>query len=184
MEKEYKINKILFLKDIYTKNILPSDEKLMHDKGLDRAYYEEHEYDNVRSNKIIKLPSIFDGLGNWPKSTNIKCWNCYMNFNTLPISIPSLIEPAPNEIGNIMTVKGCFCSFSCGMSYIDMKYKDICEMFKFKENLLFLYKTINGKSTKEILKSPSIYERVEFGGSMSNIEYKNKILELNKNIEG
>ena len=95
-----------------------------------------NEVKNIK--KYNNIPSIFNNIETWVKHSDLKCWYCHLNFELTPIFIPKLIDKSNNGLS--IHTKGCFCSFSCAMSYINLHNKDIYDKINDKENYYFYIK--------------------------------------------
>jgi hypothetical protein len=116
----------------------------------------------------------------WIKSTNIKCNTCLRTFNTMPLFMPTYIEMKSNklEIG----VEGNFCSYSCIITHIDIKFPNLscgANQSKYKRMVYHLYKLFTGKVIKHIEPSPHYTCIDEYGGTMTASEYYKKIDTMN-----
>ena len=169
--KEYKLIKILFIKGVFIKDCIPSDDI------FERQIIEQLNYNTAYIDIYNKIPLIFNGLDTWIKNTNLNCWYCDLTFDSVPIFIPKIIEPSNSTEYNISTL-GCFCSFSCAMVYINTHFSKICDNIHMKNMLLFLYKIFNKKKIKEIILSPSKYQMKQYGGNLEQIQYKNNLLKI------
>ena len=169
--KDYKIPKILFIKGVFLKDCILIDD-----------IFEKQIMDQLKiENPIItynNLPSIFNNLDLWIKKTNIKCWYCDLNFDTVPIFIPKIIETTGLNNDYKIITSGCFCSFCCAMSYNNLYFPKICDNINNKEMLKFLYKIFNNCKIKEILQAPSKYIMHQYGGDTDLFGYKNKLNEI------
>lgn len=168
---EYKIQKLLFLKGVFIKDCIPSDD-----------IFERHIIDRLNITEPMieykSIPTIFNGLSTWLKKTNVKCWNCCLNFDNQPVFIPKIIEHFGVHTDYNISVYGCFCSFCCSSSYTDIYHPKICDNIKLKEMNKFLYKIFNNKNTFEILNAPSKYIMTHYGGTVSINGYKTMISDL------
>ena len=171
--KEFKIPKILFIKSVFIKDCIEIDD-----------IFEQQILDSIKTPvkiiNFVRLPSTFTNLESWVTKTNIKCWYCDLNFDDVPIFIPKLIEP--NLLAYSIKTHGCFCSFSCAMTFINLYYKKMCDNIHMKEMLYFLYKLFNKKNAKEIYDATSKYNMIHYGGKLSVCQYKDHILKLNNKI--
>ena len=93
---------------------------------------------NTANQSIIydKIPQSFTGIENWPKTTNLLCWTCSLNFDTTPVFIPLNLENSASLLK--MGVYGNFCSFNCAMDRIN-RYHSGPEQEDMKNNLRRLY---------------------------------------------
>jgi hypothetical protein len=174
---EYKLAKILFIKGVFIKDCIPDDDI------FERQIIEQLNYNTSYIEIYNKLPLIFKSFDSWMKKTNLNCWYCDLKFDSVPIFIPKIIEPSrvPDQY-NISTF-GCFCSFSCAISYNNLYNNRLCENIHIKDMLLFLYKLFNKKSIKEIFQSPSKYQMKQYGGDLEQIQYKNLIIKLKETMK-
>lgn len=172
MQNTYDEYKFLFINGVFIKDCMTLDD-LFEQKFINKFT------DNHIEKKIYdKIPNTFTAVDNWIKKTNLKCWSCHLNFDTMPIFIPKLIENMNNSL--IMYTKGCFCNFSCAMNYINTYNTNICDKITEKQKLLLLYKIIYKKKINDIKMSPSVYNLEYYGGSYTEAEYKNAISNMNK----
>lgn len=163
--KEYKKPKILFIKGAFIRDCVQIDD-IFEQKIIEQLV--------VETPNIIyeKIPSIF--VNNEWNKTNIKCWNCDLNFDTKPIFIPKIVNQQKKDEYAIGTY-GCFCSFSCSATFIDEKYQTICNRIMYKEMLELLFRIYYGKKVLEIYRSPSKYCMKQYGGNTNISEYKKTI---------
>lgn len=171
---ENTIPKVLFIKGVFLKDCVPIDDL------FDEQIMGQITDDPIEINTYTPLPSIFYTLKQWPKKTNLKCFYCDRKFDTLPIFVPKTIEPSKD--GYTMATEGCFCTFNCGVSYINLMYSKIHDNLNKKNMLKLLYKVFTGKTTTEIPCSPSKYEMIHYGGTMNNQEYGKNIPKINDHI--
>jgi hypothetical protein len=96
--------------------------------------------DQVKEKVFDTLPSIYS-YESWPKTTNIYCWWCCHQFDTVPIPYPVNYckDHSSGEI--ILRVKGCFCSFNCSKSW----GKNTIKGFKDEYLLFSLFKKMSNK---------------------------------------
>ena len=172
--KEYKKPKILFIKGVFIRDCVKIDD-MFEQQIIEQL---DVEIPNIVYEKI---PSIYNN-DNWLK-TNVKCWYCDLNFDNKPVFIPKIISKRKSNDYAIGTY-GCFCSFSCSMSFINEKYSKICDRIMYKEMLELLFRIFYKKKVLEIYNSPSKYIMLQYGGNHTIIEYKNMIKQtLDKMID-
>lgn len=100
---------ILFLYGVFKKDCI-NVEKSLEDRlmsPIDDTEFTIH-YD--------KIPDKFTTLLDWITSTNLLCWHCDAQFDTVPIFIPEYMTELSNGC-IIMKVKGNFCSFPCASGW-------------------------------------------------------------------
>lgn len=172
-----KIKNILFLRGVFLSDCIKSETNLKH-KNLNKDNKQQSEI----KVDIKKLPTTYTGLDQWIKSTNIYCWYCDRQFDTVPYFIPKNIEPT--KTGLSMGVEGCFCSVNCGWSYIRYTYPKLNDRLN-KESMLQLLdqELSQSKKIRNIAYSPDKTIQIKFGGILNSIEYGNLILEKQKSLD-
>lgn len=131
------------------------------------------EYENIiTATKDIKktindlnLISIKDGKTVIVDKTNIACWWCSYNFDTLPVFLPDKYT-----LGAYY-VCGCFCSFSCAKAYNDNDLDDARTQIR-NSLLKKLYNTIFNND-KFVPTAPKWELLTKFGGKLSIEEFRN-----------
>ena len=137
---------------------------------------DEEDNDTLEHNVVMnKIPKVFTSLETWIKKTNLRCWYCSLNFDTVPVFLPINIYKKNNKI--LQDVHGNFCSFNCTQSYINVYFCNK-DTFIYNNNLIKLYKTFYKKNIASIDISPSKYDLALYGGYLTESEYKNKISNL------
>lgn len=174
--KEYKIPKILFLGGVFIKDCIPLDD-IFEQQIIEQLNIDNHivNYNN--------FPSIFNNVNTWVKKTNLNCWFCDLNFDNMPVFIPKIIENSGIDKNYNISTHGCFCSFCCATSYINLYYPKICDNIKMKEMLRFLYKIFKGRSIREIFASPSKYMMSQYGGDIEVSSYRSIVNDLKSKMQ-
>lgn len=175
---------ILFLKGIYINDYIDIDEMFKNKLINSNDNFD----DNIKCNCSIqkykkinydKIPTTFDSLKTWKRSTNLKCWNCDLTFKNIPIFIPKHIYNTRN--GKRMDILGNFCSFGCAKGFIDSNKKITKdETWDQNERLKILYNIFYKKHINDIKPSPDKYNLIYYGGKLEVREYKEQILNVNK----
>jgi hypothetical protein len=115
---------------------------------------------------IISILKDFNSNNEWPEKTNIKCWWCCHNFETIPLGIPMKFY------NDNFYLKGCFCSFNCILAYVndnkskykyDLIYPNI-KSLRFKLTNKMLNEDLNPAPPRESLKI--------FGGELSIEQFR------------
>ncbi len=159
-----RVNKILFIKGVFIKDCLNIND-LYENTILNSLKSVGH----VEIIQYIKIPSVFTGVKSWIKKTNIHCHYCSRTFDFIPKFIPKSIEFNMNEY--YIPTEGCFCTFNCGISYIDLFYPKMNDNINKKKMLNLLYKIYNGILPVAILPAPSKYMLQKYGGDLTDLEY-------------
>jgi hypothetical protein len=88
----------------------------IEENNLDKILSEYSiEYSNARGRDRsinFDLMTEFREMNVWPQKTNVHCWWCRHDFNTMPIAIPSEFKDGK------FSVYGCFCSFNCSLAHL------------------------------------------------------------------
>lgn len=135
----------------------------------------ENAFMSCREVKTIPMNVNFvsnkDGSTIICNHTNIACWWCTYQFDTLPCFIPERFYD------NKFYVFGCFCSFDCATAYNlslnDYKVSDRNSLIK------KLYSAITG-SNEEIPIAPSREVLERYGGPVTIDEYRKLSRSINK----
>lgn len=162
------IHKIFNVTKIKINTLTYDDPKIEYNKN---NWIHHGAISTLYNGKLHRNYNITSKYVSWPKKTNIKCWHCTLKFDTCPIGLPYKIEKFDNSNSPekwIYHTKGCFCSFSCAISYNMKNEQNYVE----QENFLYmLYRRVGG--IKEIInKAPSHIFLIEYGGPLSRVQYR------------
>ena len=164
MDYNYEPPNILFLKGCFLDDC-KSVEDLFDQKLLTASQADVDFY--TKDIKYDKIPTVFENLDTWPKSTNIKCWVCDCVFYTRPIFIPSSIDR-----DNKMDTEGNFCFWGCAALYINLHYNTE-ERWEKHAMLRKLFTVFTGETIKEIVPAIPKTEMVQYGGKKTIKEFSN-----------
>lgn len=124
-----------------------------------------------------RIKRVFTGIDMWEKN-NILCWHCGLDFDTIPIFIPTFIDTIPLlSIG----VYGNFCSWGCARSVIDTDFRST--KWERVEMLKVLHEIFTGEKIKDIKGAPAKTKMKRYGGTMTEFEYKSIVRSLIKSHE-
>ena len=138
----------------HSSNIYNESKTSLHDNDI------INQSDNIKKG-FFKMFNYFE---NWIEKTDIKCWWCCHNFDTLPIGYPVAYN---NALGKFR-VKGVFCSFSCMLAHA----KEIKD-FKVKLYLIkHLYKKLTGHCNILFKEAPPKTVLKDFGGHLTIEEFR------------
>jgi hypothetical protein len=195
--KGIKIPKILFIKGIFKKDCQSDD--IFEKKILENANIADmssnlitiqptidHPFDEITTNFVNyeKLPPIFSNIETWKHKTNLLCWNCALNFNSIPVFIPKVIEPLmiKNKLGRekksnsySISVYGVFCTFGCAKQYIESHNYSISDRTENINKLNLLHKLFFNHNMKEMTDYPNPHNMKSFGGDMTVEEFRANI---------
>ena len=170
----YKIPKILFIKDLFLKDISLNN----NNRGEIITKIENMKYE--------KLPSIFTDIKYWPKKTNLVCWHCSLSFTDIPVFIPTIIEPVIFKNKNnehSITVYGVFCCFGDAFEFVKNSNWSLTERIEACNKLKYLYKIFYNIKYEEKCNYPSIYSMIQYGGDLTINQYKKIINDHRNKIE-
>ena len=153
--------------DIYDKINLSS---FSEDKNV---HFESSETRNKKDNKkrgFFEIMHEFIHNTNWLDKTDISCWWCCHEFQSVPIGLPIKYDNNKKKFH----VKGVFCSFSCMLAYKnDTK-------FKYSNHLInFLYTKLTGTFLLDvnIVPAPPRCSLKMFGGELNIEDFRNSFKE-------
>lgn len=101
------------------------------------------------------------------EKTNIACWWCTLQFDTMPCFIPN------KQVDNMYHVFGCFCSFNCAASY-NFTCLDDYKVWNRYSLLKKMYQDTIGYDS-EILNAPPKETLKKYGGKLTEQEYKQEL---------
>lgn len=168
--------KILFQDEINIKNKSSSKtEKLERENKNLKSKLEEYQYiekllvDNgeVSEDKYHIINTVTDVKS---KKSNLRCWHCTYNFDTIPIGLPESYDSKSKTY----KTRGVFCSFSCchayNISLADYKvFERLAHLNHIKRHVF------KGDKRENMTITPSLDKKVllEYGGTMTIQEYRN-----------
>jgi hypothetical protein len=189
--KKQTIDGVLFLQGVF-KTDCDRVEDFFHERLLNGSYHESKIYD--------KIPLTFTNLNDWPKSTNLLCWNCRRSVKGRPWFEPQSIDPmARGKSGEFISsenlnrsgkktaeycinAKGCFCSPNCVMRHIITFSRDLADRLNKIAMLLFVYEIFTGVKINDIHPSPLVTELEIYGGVLTEQDYQKIIEDANSAI--
>jgi hypothetical protein len=117
--------------------------------------------DNIKKG-FFKVLDDFNS--EWCEKTNVKCWWCCHNFDTLPLGMPVSYDYKLKKYN----VRGVFCSFACMLAYTNNT-----KGLQPKRYLInYLYKKLTGVFGINFKEAPSKYILKEFGGLLTIEEFR------------
>lgn len=105
------------------------------------------------------------------EKTNIKCWHCTYNFDSVPCFIPDKF------INGIFHVFGCFCSFNCALTY-NLNFLNDSRVNTRHSLILLMFHKIFGKN-KVLTYAPKKELLTDYGGPLTITKFRNSFLEIN-----
>ena len=98
--------------------------------------------------------------------TDIACWWCTCNFDTVPLGSPDKYVPSVDSF----KVTGCFCSFNCILSYKMSKGHINCHLVS------YMHKKLTNKFSR-ISKAPPPYCLTKFGGTVTIEKFRESFID-------
>jgi hypothetical protein len=143
----------------------------------------------IRSNSYTtysSIPKKYVQPKDWPKMTDIKCWNCDRNFNKYPKFIP--INPQFEFVSGVQIVTwephGNFCEWNCAVAYLEKEFsKDLIK--NIKDSLFKIASEFSGKKILTIIPSPSKTIMKQYCGNngITERQYQDLIDKLNTDYD-
>lgn len=109
--------------------------------------------------------------------TDVACWWCAHNFDTLPCFIPDRF----NDHDGSYYVFGCFCTYSCALAYNLNMGEDSRRMTR-HSLIKKMYRTVFNR-TDELIESPKRERLKKFGGDLSIDDFRNHALLCQKEFK-
>lgn len=161
------------------KQKLKDKEKLINTMEKEISEYKnlltENSINGVNTRKVTKMNTNFihSVTGNElvVETTDIACWWCTYNFDTMPCFIPDKFYD------NKYSVFGCFCSYNCAAAY-NLKMDD-SYMWSRYGLLKKLHNEIH-KNNDDIVIAPPRESFDKFGGPVSWNEYRKNCIRCTK----
>lgn len=179
---EYTQRNILFLKGVFKKDCT-SIEDIFDNRITEESEFIAGNDAFINENKYDKIEKKFVNLKSWHSSVNIKCWSCCLQFDNVPVFIPTSIDqPSEESEYGEMDVLGVFCSFNCAVWYIERHCEEE-RKWEYKNMLKILFKIFKGKDINEIKPSKDRWCMVQYGGNMNPNEYREHIYNIDKEYE-
>lgn len=171
---------ILFL-PIHINETITDTPKINEDEYEDLNEKINEEYDDIeiidKDKKFFNLKTpiiqLIDGKTIIEEITNIACWWCSYNFNTIPCFIPE------RYLDEKYYVFGCFCCINCAVAYIfsinDYKVWDRFSLIKKMYSFMIKNNKLNISQNKEVLE--------KFGGCVSIEEWRKNSIQCSKEFK-
>lgn len=131
----------------------------------------EHNITTPKDNKYVKMNlKLFDsqnGKNIVIDKTNVACWWCTYNFDTVPCFIPERFD------NDTFYVFGCFCTFNCAMAYnLNMGDYKMYDRFSLIKKLYYCMYDNNDSVVNSITIAPPREILEKFGGHVSIEDYR------------
>lgn len=195
-----KIPKILFIKGVFKKDCQSDDifdKKVLEGSidDIDDINPLVDESTNLNCGQFTnyeRLPNIFTDIETWKKNTNLCCWNCTLQFTSIPVFIPKVIEPVTikskinreksNEKKYSISVYGVFCTFGCAKQYIETRNYSYSDRVEAINKIRLLHKLFYNVKMKEDIKYPLPTRLKQYGGDLTVSEFRENIDKCNEGI--
>lgn len=135
---------------IKTSNIMVLHGVNMDKIDLDESFDQKFMEHLVRAvpNLYSEIPKTFTDMTLWPKTSNLKCWECSENFISHPVFVPTNVYENENGF-KTFDVCGNFCSWNCVVKYIEKTYPKH-KHWDYMRYVRIVYKLMNGRSITKI----------------------------------
>lgn len=169
MEISYVKTNLLYLKGVYLKDFLSTDD--IKYVVVDNPVSVVDPYNTI--------PKKFINVQSWPTTTNLKCWNCDLLFQCYPKFIPINPERAP-EGYDVFGVLGNFHEWNCAVKYVKEKMP-LEQQWDAIKLINLIAGKFTGKMHTRIQPSPEKTEMKQYCGEegITSKQYFEKIDNLN-----
>ena len=115
-----------------------------------------------------KIPRVFTGLEDWPRHTNLRCWQCDFSFDDRPKFVPTFVREvggADGGRGLEIGVLGNMCTFACAELWIREKNMlGLEQRWRAQDNLTFVYFLFTGRPIARISPALNKTDMRQYGG--------------------
>ena len=115
-----------------------------------------------------KIPRVFTGLEDWPRHTNLRCWQCDFSFDDRPKFVPTFVREvggADGGRGLEIGVLGNMCTFACAELWIREKNMlGLEQRWRAQDNLTFVYFLFTGRPIARIPPALNKTDMRQYGG--------------------
>jgi len=151
-------------------------EKILADRLLEEV---DQPTDAPVELPFDKIPKVFTSISEWPRSTNLRCWECGQQFDSPPKFICTyVVEDESTPSGFSLGVLGNYCSFNDAALAISKEPPK--DRPKYRENLLIEYYLFTGTRVSEVRPAVPRTAMAAYGGgtlSMSQWWSANRALD-------
>lgn len=171
---------VLFIKGVFKKDCCT--DEFFETKLIEKIDYNDEISTIPQQHLFVQIPQFFESIDKWPKKTNLCCWRCSLNFDTIPIFIPSVIEPIVNrnsENKYSISVYGVFCSFIDATAFVKESNWTWIEKVEAINKIKHLYRIFYGKNMPDYSNFPNVFSMVQYGGTVEVHDFK-KLIENSK----
>lgn len=125
------------------------------------------------------IPPRFTTVEIWPKSTNLRCWNCDLQFTGYPKFVPMNPEYGANR-SEIYEVRGNFCEWNCAVRYVMEKIPPY-QQSDLNRLICVVSQKFTGRATQKIMPAPDKTRMHAYCGDhgISPAQYREEIAQLN-----
>ncbi len=108
------INNIVIFKGVFYNDLLQTDKKRL----TTREFIESLKIESIQT--YSSIPKKFTSVEDWPKMTNLHCWNCDRTFSSYPKFIPKNPETIyiNGKLETHWDPEGNFCEWNCVIDWI------------------------------------------------------------------
>lgn len=93
-----------------------------------------------REDKVREIfPSSITDPKQWPSHTKESCRECKTKIISAPLFLPTFVTK--NDVGEVIGVKGLFCSQSCIGRYIKTNFSDDSARWNYSQLVEYVYKS-------------------------------------------
>jgi hypothetical protein len=167
---------LLVLKGVYPGNFAPVDYIYEKNKTFEPKAIEP-------SVVYTEMPKKFTSVENWPKYSNLKCWECDRIPSSYPKFIPTNLEK-DKDGHEICDPYGHFDEWNCAIRFITKEMpKD--QQWDLLQSVCLFESKFSGKRREKIMPSPPKYLMKAYCGQrgITLKQYNDKISQLNNDYD-
>ncbi len=113
------------------------------------------------------IPEKFVSIDDWPKETNLSCWQCKRTFKTRPFALVTSTMNAGLKIAVEMNTMGNLCSTDCAGTLLDVCERNPETRWRIEKMTCILYRKLTGRPISELPRARPFSDLEQFGGRLS-----------------
>lgn len=126
-----------------------------------------------------KVPLVFTTLAEWPCRTSLHCWQCSLQIEGVPVSVPTWVREDEKTGSIVFGVEGIMCNFNCAVLWINKTYaRQPDSLWRFRNYLNLLYFMFTGHKTNHIREADDKTKLKMYGGDWDVETFRLKQKEL------
>jgi hypothetical protein len=122
------------------------------------------------------IPKVFKSMDEWIRKTDLHCWNCTLQFDSIPIPMPLYVTSAivdGEEVQYAPIESFLFCTIICQEEYIESRGYKIAELSEKRNLLKWVFAKMSGYEYLSHI--PRAFPRQAlriYGGTLTPAQYE------------